>query len=299
MSDAVRKPFSNEALGVIYGLGAYLCWGLFPIYWKMLLLVPSMQILAHRIVWAFIFTLALSIILKRQQAIRAVLASPRRLLSVIAAGVLVSFNWGLYIWAVNASRIIETSMGYYLNPLLSAALGAIVLREKLDKGMIIAYVIAGMGIVFQSIVYGTLPWVSLSLAFTFAAYSLIKKMAALDALTGMMMETAVVFPVALVFLVFEHRAGHGAFGLVGSLETGLLVMAGSVTALPLMMYAAGVKRIALSKMGIIQYISPTSQFLLGVLLYGERIDLTRGIAFACVVVALLIFGLTRTRTKPS
>jgi chloramphenicol-sensitive protein RarD len=297
MSQGNHKPVSEETLGIVYGLAAYGVWGLFPLYWKQLGMVPSSQILAHRIVWAFFFTLALCFLLGRKKELAELFHSPKRLASVFIASLFVTVNWGLYIWAVNQSRILETSLGYYLNPLLSAAMGALVLREKLDKGMIAAYCVAGLGIIALTVSYGKLPWVALTLASTFAVYGLIKKMAALDALTGLTVETGAVFPFALVFLLFQQKAGTGAFGLMGVRITILLVMSGLVTAIPLLLYASGIKRMALSKMGFLQYISPTTQLLLGVFVFGEVVDLPQGIAFGCVVVALLIFSLTRGHAR--
>ena len=290
---------SAEALGLFYGLAAYSLWGLFPLYWKRLDMVPATQILAHRIIWAFFFTLVLCLVLGRKKDFLQLFRSPLLLASTFGAGLLISLNWGVYIWAVNQSRILETSLGYYLNPLLSAAMGALVLREKLDKGMIVAYLVAGLGILVLTVSYGKLPWVALSLALSFSVYGLIKKMAALDALIGLTVETGAVFPFALAFLVMEHNAARGAFGNIGADGTAMLFMAGLVTAIPLLLYASGVKRLALSKMGFLQYLSPTLQLLLGVFVYGEVIDLTQGIAFGCVVAALLIFGLSRPMIKPA
>ena len=215
MTQGNHKPVSEDALGLIYGLAAYGVWGLFPLYWKSLGMVPATQILAHRIVWSFFLTFALCFMLGRKKELVQLFRTPRKLASVLIAGLFITVNWGVYIWAVNQSRIIETSLGYYLNPLLSAAMGAFVLREKLDKGMIAAYAVAGLGIVVLTVSYGKLPWVSLTLAFTFGIYGLIKKMADLDSLTGLTVETGAVFPFALVFLAFQQQAGNGAFGTIG------------------------------------------------------------------------------------
>jgi chloramphenicol-sensitive protein RarD len=265
------------------------------LYWKRLDMVPATQILAHRIVWAFVFTLALCFILGRKRDLAGLIRSPKRLVFTLGASLLISLNWGVYIWAVNQSRILETSLGYYLNPLLSAALGAFVLREKLDKGMIAAYLVAGFGIVVLTISYGKLPWVALTLALSFGFYGLIKKLAALDALTGLTVETGAAFPFALAYLLFEHKAGRGAFGTIDGIGSALLLVAGLVTAIPLLLYASGIKRLPLSKMGFLQYLSPTLQLILGVFIFGEVIDLTQGIAFGCVVTALVVYGFTRRR----
>jgi len=286
---------SAEASGMLFGIGAYGLWGLFPLYWKRLELVPALQILAHRITWAFLLTLALSLLLGRGRAITLLLRQPRRLIATIVAGLLVTANWGIYIWAVNSGKILETSLGYYLNPLVSVALGGLVLKERIDKGVLWACGIAAVGIAILAISYGKLPWIALSLAFTFALYGLIKKVVALDALVGLAMETALVFPVALVWLAMEQKAGRGAFMTVGTVETLMLVLAGAVTALPLFLYSEGVKRVPLSRLGFLQYISPTSQLLLGIFVFGETLGPARAAAFACIVAALAVFAVTRIR----
>ena len=290
---------SAETTGLLYGVGAYGLWGLFPLYWKRLSSVPAFQILAHRIVWAFILTGVLSFALGRRKDMVELFRQPKRLLATMAAGVLVTANWGIYIWAVNSGRIIETSLGYYLNPLVSVALGAFVLRERIDRGIVAACGIATVGIAILAVSYGKLPWVALTLAGTFALYGLIKKIVGLDALSGLAMETAPVFPVALGFLVFEHAAGRGAFGVAGGIETAMLALAGAVTAIPLFLYAQGVKRVSLSRMGFLQYISPTSQLLLGVFVFGETLSGVKAVAFAFVVSALAVFAATRRHTSPA
>ncbi len=259
---------SEERVGTLFGLAAYGMWGLFPLYWKALAKVDSVQILAHRIVWAFAFTAVLIAVMRKGKALREAFSSIKRVAGVVAAGVLITANWGIYIWAVNQGRIIETSLGYYLNPLVSVLLGATVLRETLDRGIKAACAIALVGIVILTLSYGKLPWVALSLALSFALYGLIKKMIGLDALSGLVAETAVAFPFALAYLFLEHGAGRGAFLVLGVKESVMLGLAGVVTAVPLLAYAAGVKRIPLSRMGFLQYISPTTQLLLGVLVYG-------------------------------
>jgi chloramphenicol-sensitive protein RarD len=294
--DESTVPSLREArLGTLFGLAAYGMWGLFPLYWKSLSAVPAVQILAHRISWAFVFTLILSVALKKAQAFKALLHNPKRMLATVAAGLLISVNWGIYIWAVNIGQIVETSIGYYLNPLISVVLGATVLREKLDKGIVVSCVIAGLGIAILTLSYGRPPWIALSLAASFSLYGLIKKMTGLDALTGLTAETAVLFPLAVAYLWFEHAGGRGSFGALGGRETLLLALAGVVTAIPLLAYAAGVKRIALSRMGFLQYVSPTLQLLIGVLVYGEKVSGIRGVAFSFVLVALAVFALTRIK----
>jgi len=286
---------SPEGIGFLSGAGAYFLWGLFPLYWKMLSSVAPLQILAHRVTWAFMLTVLLSLILGRRKAIVAIFRNPKKLLVTFGAGFLVTANWGIYIWAVNTGRIIETSLGYYLNPLVSVALGGLVLKEKLDKGIVAACAIAVVGITILTVSYGRLPWVALALAGTFAVYGLMKKMIGLDSLMGLAIETTLVFPLAVGYLVFEQLAGRGAIFSVGAFETGLLVFSGVVTVIPLFLYAEGVKRVALSKLGFFQYIAPTLQLLIGVLVFGEVLEGARAIAFAFIVSALAIFALTRSR----
>jgi chloramphenicol-sensitive protein RarD len=282
--------------GTLYGLGAYVLWGLFPLYWKYLSEVPSFQILAHRIVWSFILTLTLSMVLGKRKDIAALFRDRRRLLATVAAGVIVTANWGIFIWAVNSGRILETSLGYFLNPLVSVALGALVLKEKLDKGILAACGIALIGIAILTVSYGRLPWVALTLAMTFASYGLIKKMVNLDALMGLAMETMPIVLFAVAYLVSEQIAGRGSFGMVGTTKTVMLMLSGFITALPLFLYAQGVTRIPLSRMGFLQYISPTMQLLLGVLVFGEKLGGVRAISFAMIISALLVFALTRRKS---
>lgn len=284
---------NSDPRGTLYGIAAYGLWGMFPLYWKLLSRVPALQILAHRVVWAFVLTTILSLALGKGKDFSVLLRQPRRLLATIATGFLVTANWGIYIWAVNVGRIIETSLGYYLNPLISIALGVIVLKEKIDKGILAASGMAVIGISILTVSYGQLPWVALSLGVTFALYGLIKKMVGLDALSGLAMETAPVFPVALAYLVVEHAAGRGSFMQIGTQETILLALAGAVTAIPLFFYAEGVKRIPLSRMGFLQYISPSGQLLIGVLVFKETLDAPRAIAFAFILSALAVYAFTR------
>ena len=286
----------DERAGTLLGLSAYLLWGLFPLYWKGLAAVPPVQVLAHRVLWAFVLTMGLSLATaQRRRELAALLRTPRRAAAMLAAGLLVTLNWGIYIWAVSAGNIVESSMGYYLNPLVSVALGALVLRERVDAGMVASCVVAGVGIAIAAVSYGRVPWTALSLAVSFALYGLIKKLVGLDALTGLAAETAAALPWAIGFLALEHAAGRGSFGHAGAGSTAMLVLAGPVTAIPLILYAAGVKRIPLSRMGFLQYVSPTLQLALGTLVFGEVLDGPRAAAFGFVLAALAIFALTRKR----
>ncbi len=289
--------YKVDSKGTLYGIAAYGLWGMFPLYWRLLSSVPSLQILAHRVVWAFICTTLLSLALGKRKEFSALLKQPKRLIATVISGFMVTANWGIYIWAVNMDRVIETSLGYYLNPLISIALGVLVLKEKIDKGIVAASGMAVVGILILTISYAKLPWVALSLGVTFALYGLIKKMINLDALSGLAMETAPVFPLAIAYLVFEHLAGRGSFMQASILDTVLLALSGAVTAIPLFFYAEGVKRIPLSRMGFLQYISPTGQLLIGVLVFKETLDAPRAIAFAFILSALAVYAFTRGKRR--
>ncbi len=288
---------SSEKTGVLLGVLAYLLWGLLPLYWRRLGAVPAFQILAHRIVWAFIFTLLIMVVTKKIGLLVELFRAPRKLLAVGLSSLLITVNWGLYIWAVNDGRILETSLGYYLNPLVSVLLGVLILKEKIDNGIRIACGIAAAGIVLLSFAHGAFPWVALALALSFALYSLSKKLLGLDSIVGLMAETFMITPFALLFLAMEHKAGRGAFLQGTPAESILLGLSGIITATPLLLFSAGVKRLRLSRMGFLQYISPTLQLILGVFVFKENLSGVQAISFACVFCALLVFIISRKNAK--
>ncbi|MCX7023507.1 MAG: EamA family transporter RarD [Spirochaetes bacterium] len=279
--------------GTAYGLCAYLMWGLFPLYWKRLAAVDALQIMCNRIVWSCAFTFTALLVGRKLGTLFVILRSPKRFAYAALSGVLISANWFIYIWAVNSGNIVESSMGYYLNPLISAAFGLIFFRERADRFQAIAFCVATVGVAAMIVSYGRVPWISLSLASTFALYGLIKKKADLDALGGLFVETAFVAPAALAWLAWSQAAGTGAYGRVGALETILLVLAGVVTAVPLFCYSAAAVRIPLTTLGFLQYVSPTLQLLIGLFVYGEILDGPRLAAFGFVVIALAIFSVGR------
>lgn len=275
--------------GILYAVGAYLLWGFIPVYFKLLNGVPAAQIMTHRVVWSFVFVLAIILLRRELAALRARLTR-RVLLVYLAAGVLLSANWLLYVWAVNANLVLEGSLGYFINPLLSVLLALIFLRERLRLWQWVPLGLATIGVLYLTISYGAVPWVALALAGTFGLYGLIKKIAPLDALQGLTLETAAVFVPALGYLIFEESRGAGAFGHAGLLTTVLLAFCGVVTAVPLLLYAAGLRRTPLSVMGFLQYIAPTIQFLVGVFLYGEPFSTQRAIGFSFIWLALIILS---------
>ena len=274
--------------GIWYALGAYGIWGIFPLYWKWLDHVPALQVIGHRIVWSFVLLMCVVLATRKTTSFRALLTG-RVLLMYFVAGILLSINWLVYVWAVNADYIVETSLGYFINPLFSVLLGVVFLRERLRLFQWVPIGIAGIGVIYLTFIYGSLPWIALTLAGTFGIYGLLKKVAPLGSLFGLTLETGLVFLPALAYLIFSEAGGMGAFGHAGITSDGLLIGAGLVTTVPLLMFASAAQRIPLTMVGIMQYIAPTLQFLLGVLLFKEPFTSAKLIGFAMVWFALLLF----------
>jgi chloramphenicol-sensitive protein RarD len=276
--------------GVLYAATAYACWGLFPVYFKALHDVPPQQILMHRIAWSLVF-LVLVLTWRRQWAwLGSLLRRPKVLAGFTASAVLLSTNWLIYIWAVNSDRVVDASLGYFINPLVNVLLGFIVLRERLRSGQWAAIALAAAGVGWLTWVGGNLPWIGLVLAVTFGTYGLLRKTAALGALEGLSLETLILFPVALAYLIWLTFDGSNSF--VGApLSTQLLLMAaGPITAIPLLLFAAGARQIPLSLLGLLQYIGPSLQLLLGVWLYHEPFGGARLAGFALIWAALILYS---------
>ncbi len=283
--------------GTLAGFAAYGIWGMFPLYWRQLTMVEPLQILAHRVFWAGAFCLVLVLAKGRGAEILRLAKSGKTFAALAFSTLVVTFNWGLYIWAVNSGRIIESALGYYINPLLSVALGAVFFKEKADSWTRIAVAVASLGIIGAAVVYGSVPWVSLLLASTFALYGALKKNLGLEPLLGLTVETLIAAPVAFAFLAFRQAQGAAGFIGQGFAPSLLLVLAGVVTAVPLLFFAHAANTITLQRMGFIQYVSPTGQLLLGVLVFGERPSPALVVAFAGVLVAVLIYVATRKKTS--
>lgn len=275
--------------GIWSGVAAYAMWGFFPIYWKLLQQVPALQLLGHRIGWSF-GLLTVYILISRQWEDFRVKAFNRGTIGIYAiAGILLSINWLIYVWGVNAGFIVETSLGYFINPLLSVLFGVIFLRERLRPMQWIPVVLAAIGVIYLTVTYGRLPWIALSLAFSFGLYGLVKKLSPLGSVYGLTLETGIVFPIALVYLAIVQSSGTGAFLHDGLTVDLLLIGAGIVTTIPLLMFASAAKQIPLNMIGVLQYLAPTIQFLIGVFIYKEAFDTTRLIGFSIVWLALIIF----------
>jgi chloramphenicol-sensitive protein RarD len=277
--------------GIRYGVGCYVAWGLLPVYLRSLRHVPALELISHRIVWSCVLLAFVVLLSGRGAALRSRVLAPGILVRYCAAAALIAVNWLLYVWGVNAGFIVEVSLGYFINPLVSVLLGVLLLRERLRPGQLLAVALAASGVLYLAFAYGSPPWIALTLACSFGLYGLLKKTAPLGALDGLTLETALLFLPALAYLIQAARVGRGAFLHTGAVEGLLLVAAGPVTALPLLLFAGAVQRIPLSLVGVLQYIAPTIQFLLGVLVYGEPFTHAQLVGFGLVWTALLIFGI--------
>lgn len=276
--------------GYWYAIGAYGVWGLLPIYWKWLHQIPVLELLSHRIVWSFLFLLAVVLIARQWQSFRATAFQPRVLRVYAVAAALIGLNWLTYVWAINAGHVIETSLGYFINPLLSVLLGVALLGERLRRSQWAAVGLAAAGVAYLTLSYGSPPWIAFTLAVSFAIYGWVKKTAPLNSLHGLTLETGLLLAPALLYLVSTESGGQAAFGRTSLLTDSLLVGAGLMTTIPLLMFAAAAQRIPLSVVGLFQYIAPTLQFLLGVLVYKEPFTSAQFVGFALVWLALIIFG---------
>jgi chloramphenicol-sensitive protein RarD len=277
--------------GIWYAIGAYATWGLFPLYWKLLHHVPALQLISHRIIWSFLALIVIILCIRQWTGFRSTVFAWSVLRVYCFAAVLIGINWLTYVWAVNACHIVETSLGYFINPLLSVSMGVFFLHEHLRPRQWIAIGLAAAGVLFLAIVHGSIPWIALTLAFSFAFYGLVKKTAPLGSLYGLTLETGILLLPALFYLFISDLNGTGAFLHTGTTADILLAGAGIVTTIPLLMFASAARRIPLSLIGILQYISPTLQFLIGVLIYHESFTFIQFIGYAIVWIALILFGM--------
>jgi chloramphenicol-sensitive protein RarD len=283
--------------GAGYAIAAYAWWGLVPAYWKLLGAVPPLEIVSHRVIWSLLFTGPLVVLLGRSGELREVLRDRRRRLALCASGALIAVNWGIFIWAVGAGRIVETSFGYFLNPLVSVALGVAFLGERLRPPQIAALGLAGLGVLVLGIGSGTTPWIPLALALTFALYGLVRKVTRVSSIVGLTIETALVAPVAGATLLALGARGESHFAQGDVRTTILLVLSGAVTAMPLLWFARAARRLPLSTLGLFQYLAPSLAALLAVLFYGETFSPTRALALLCIWAGIAIFSLDSLRAE--
>jgi chloramphenicol-sensitive protein RarD len=276
--------------GLIYALTAYFMWGLFPVYWKWLQQVSSLQVISHRIAWSFLMLLGFILTTRQFKPFWQAAVKSRVIWIYLLTAILIGANWLVYVRAVNSDYIVEASLGYFINPLLSVLLGVIFLHERLRPLQWIPIMLAAMGVIYLSFAYGRLPWIALTLAFTFSIYGLVKKLAPLGSVFGLTVETGILFIPAVLYLNFANFSGSGAF-LHSSLATNLLLIgSGLITTITLLMFASAAQSLPLSIVGIMEYIAPTIAFLLGVLVYKEPFNHAQLIGFGIVWIALFLFA---------
>lgn len=291
----------NYKQGIFFGLAAYVLWGILPVYWKALELVSPFEILSSRFMWSCVFVFLLIIFQKKwplfSKEVKQVFSNVKTGAAMVAAGITISFNWGTFIWAVNNGHIVETSMGYYINPLVSILFAVVFLRERLDKMQLAAITCAFIGVASMVYSFGKIPWVSLTLAFTFVLYGLLKKILPVSALTSIMLETLLITPLALVYEYSLWQQGV-SFYASGNLQVIMMLTgAGVVTAIPLLLFTAGARLLPLKIIGFLQYISPTLTLLIGVFVYNEAFTASHLLAFGWIWVALLLFIVSQLRSN--
>ena len=304
MSTAAADSAARHRSGVWIAIAAYVAWGLMPLYWHLLKAVPAMQVMAHRVVWSALFVCGWLGFKYGRGWVRETLSRPHAATMLAVSGALIAINWGLYIWAVNAGHVVESSLGYFINPLLSVVLGVVVLKERLNRVQWLSVCIATIGVLWLTFSYGRFPWIALVLACSFGAYGLVRKLLGVPPVRGLGVESLWLLLPALAFLLWSEASGQGhllahadqaswGWGVLG-----LLVFGGVLTSLPLIGFAAAVQRIPYSLVGLLQYISPTLQLLVGVLVLHEPFGRERAVGFGFIWVALALYaadGVLRTR----
>ncbi|MEC1177347.1 EamA family transporter RarD [Metasolibacillus meyeri] len=292
---------SEERKGIVYTFLSYAMWGVLPLFWKLLEHVDSMEVLLGRIIWAFIFTLLTIVIIGQKAALfqdlRYLWQHKKQLASLIAASLMIAVNWYIFIYAVNSNQMLETSLGYYINPLISVLFGVLFFKERLSRTQLVAVLIALIGVMIMTINYGQLPWIALVLALSFGIYGVLKKRVVLDALRGLAIETLFTLPIAVIFYLYLFQQGTLSFLHVSLSTDVLLIASGAVTAIPLIFFAKGAQRIPLYLIGFLQYIAPTMMLVLGVVLYKEPFTKVELLAFSFIWLALCIFSLSTLREQ--
>ncbi len=287
--DRSARGGDEGLVGVLYALAAFGMWGLIPVYFKAVAHVSAIEVVAHRIVWALPLLWAALLWRRRLRLLPQELRNPRRLVLYGATALLVSTNWLIFIWAIHHDRLLEASLGYYINPLVNVLLGVLFLRERLNARRVFAVALAAIGVLNLVVGYGSFPWIALALALTFGLYGLLRKKAATEAMLGLAVETLLLAPLALLFLADLAWRGSGAFGQHGVPTDALLVFAGVITVVPLVCFLQAANRLHLSTVGLMQYLAPTLNFLLAVAVYREPFTPAHGITFGCIWAALALY----------
>ncbi|MBK8454585.1 MAG: EamA family transporter RarD [Thiofilum sp.] len=293
-------PAQSQHLGLTYGLTAYIIWGLFPLYFHWLNQVSATQILTHRIIWCFVFVSLLIVLLNRRSILKTTLRNNHLLKGLFISSLLIATNWLIFIWSIGQGRVLESSLGYFLTPLVSVLLARIVLKESLDRYRWIAIVLALIGVGWQIFQLGHLPWISLSLAVSFGLYGLVRKQLPIDSLTGLWMETLFLLPLALLYWLWVSLQGNNQFLTQGIGRTLLLIASGAVTALPLILFAMAAQKLSLITLGFLIYINPTMQFLLAIFYFHQPLNSNQLISFGFIWAALSVFsyGAWRMQRNP-
>ncbi|MGC4937746.1 EamA family transporter RarD [Kribbella sp. DT2] len=292
---------SEQRKGFLQGFAAYLLWGLFPLFWRELDHSGAIELLAHRIVWSLVSIALLVVVLRHHRQVRALIAEPRRRWPLVGGAVLISVNWGVYIWGVEQNRVVETSLGYFITPLFTVLLGVFVLGEKLRAIQWTALGIAFAAVVGLTIEAGRPPWIAIALTFSFGFYGLLKKKAGAGALEGMAVESATMAPVAVIAIVVMSLQGHSTVTEHGGGYLALVLLSGPITAVPLLLFGSAATRVSMTTLGLLNYIAPIMQFAVGVTLFHEHMSSMRWAGFGLVWIALVLFtwdGLVRRRRTP-
>ncbi|CAA9565954.1 Uncharacterized inner membrane protein RarD [uncultured Synechococcales cyanobacterium] len=284
--------------GALYAVLAYTAWGLLPIYWKFFGQISAVEVLSHRVIWSMAFLAGLLFLQRRGSEFSQLLDSPTHLKILLATALLLTFNWGLYIFGVNSARVVETSLGYFINPLVNVLLGCVFLKERLNHAQTLAVLLAGIGVAQFIWHFGQVPWLALGLAFSFAFYGLLRKVVAVGPMVGLAVETLLIAPVALILVGYWAATGAGHLGVAWSTSL-LLIGSGVMTSLPLLWFNNAAKRLRLSTLGFFQYMAPSLQLMLGVLLYHEPFTRTHAVTFGLIWLALLIYSTTSLSTQRS
>jgi len=282
---------------VAYGLSAYLVWGLVPIYFKAVAHIAPLEVVAHRVVWSVVLLVALNLVLGRGRAAVRAVAKRRTLLTLLGTTGLIAVNWYLFIWAVGHNLVLQASLGYFINPLVNVMLGFVFLGERLRPLQRVSVALAGLVVVALAVAGGAFPWIALTLAFSFGFYGLLRKTAPVDGLTGLTTETLLLLPAALAYIAYAGRTGVAAFSWDGWPDNALLIFSGVVTAIPLLLFTAGARRLRYATMGFMQYVAPTGHFLLAVFLYREPFDSIRALTFGMIWVALILYTVDTVRAS--
>jgi chloramphenicol-sensitive protein RarD len=294
MTDAPRRDTPS---GLLYGVAAYAWWGFVAVYFKLVRSVAPLEILAHRIIWSVAILLVMVTVARRWNAVRRVVTSRRLLGALAASTALIAVNWFVFIWAITRDHMVDASLGYFINPLVNVLLGFLVLRERLRRWEWVSVAIAATAVIWLTVGAGVFPWISLTLAFSFALYGLVRRLAGVASIEGLTIETAILLPLAVGYLVHRASAGTIAFNSRGVWFDLLLVAAGPITALPLLWFAAAVQRLRFATVGLLQYISPTLQFFFAVAVFHEPFDSGRLVAFVMIWIAIVIYSVDNFRYR--